>query len=152
LPPEFRPCGVGARWRWDGVDFEVLEAASCTLRVSVAGRTLLLPGSAAGVAAAARDVEAGPPPTALVLAAAQGSNAVRAVSSGALAAAHWILLSANARDTARAISTQALPAPGDPGARWHITGIDGALELHFGPGGSATLRSWRLLVGPAGAP
>lgn len=144
LPPEFRPCGAGARWRWDGVDFEVLEAVSCTLRVSVAGRTLLLPGSAAGVAAAARDVEAGPPPTALVLAATHGSNALRAVSSGTLAAAHWILLSANARDAARAISTQALPAPGDPGARWHITGIDGALELQLGPGASAALRSWRL--------
>jgi competence protein ComEC len=152
LPPEFRSCGAGERWRWDDVDFEVLEAASCTLRVNVAGRTLLVPGSAAGVAAAASDAVARQMPTAIVLAAAQGNAAVRAASSGGLTAARWLLLSANARDAARAMSTQALPAPAAPGARWHITGIDGALELHFGSGGSVTLGSWRLMVGPAGAP
>jgi competence protein ComEC len=152
LPPEFRPCGAGERWRWDGVDFEVLEAASCTLRIGVAGRTLLLPGSAAGVAAAALDAGAGEPPTAVVLAAAQGNAAVRAASSGSLAAARWVLLSSNARDAARATSTHALPAPGDSGAGLRITGIDGALELHVDPGGGATLRPWRLMVGPAGAP
>jgi competence protein ComEC len=144
LPPEFRPCAAGERWRWDGVDFEVLEAAACTLRIRVAGRTLLLPGSAAGLAAAALDAGAGEPPTAIVLAAAQGNAAVRAVSSGRLAAARWILLSANARDAARAISTHALPAPGDSDASWHITGIDGALELYVDPRGGATLRPWRL--------
>jgi competence protein ComEC len=152
LPPEFRPCEAGERWRWDGVDFEVLEAASCTLRVRFGGCTLLLPGSTAGVAAAALDAGAMQPPTAIVLAAAHGNAAMRAVSSGALAAAHWILLSSNARDAERAISAHALPVPGDPGAGVYISGIDGALELQLGPGNSATLRTWRLMVGPAGAP
>jgi competence protein ComEC len=152
LPPEFRPCGAGARWRWDGVEFEVLEAASCTLRISVAGRTLLLPGSGAGVAAAALDAGAGKPPLAVVLAAAQGSTALRAASSGRLGTARWMLLSANARDAARAISTHALPAPADSPAGLRITGIDGALELRVDAGGSATLRPWRLPQGRAQGP
>jgi competence protein ComEC len=142
LPPEFRPCQADAHWRWDGVDFEVLEAASCTLRISVDGRTLWLPGSAAGAALVRGDAGAGEPATAIVIAAAQGNAAVRA-AAGVPAAANWILLSANARDAARMISARALPAPGGPAGNLRITGIDGALELRFGPGASATLEPWR---------
>ncbi len=144
LPPEFRSCAAGERWRWDGVDFEVLEAASCTLRVSVAGRALLLPGSAASVAAAAGNAGPGSAPAAIVLAAVQGKATMRVLAAGNRAPAHWILLSSNARDAARAIDSHELPAPGDSGTSLYITGIDGALELQLGPGGSATLRPWRL--------
>jgi competence protein ComEC len=144
LPPEFRSCGAGEHWRWDGVDFEMLDAASCTLRVSVGSHVLLLPGSAASIAAAASDAGAGRAPTAIVLAAVQGNAAMRALSSRSLAAAHWLLLSSNARDAARAFTTHDLPATGDSGAGLYITGIDGALELQLGPGDSASLRPWRL--------
>jgi competence protein ComEC len=152
LPPEFRPCGAGERWRWDGVDFEVLEAASCTLRISAAGRTLLLPGSGAGVVAAALDAGAGEPPLAVVLASAQGSTALRVASSGRLGAARWILLSSNARDAARAISARVLPPSGDSATGLHVTGVDGALELRVEPDGSATLGPWRLPQGRAQRP
>ncbi len=87
LPPEFIPCQAGAHWRWDGVDFETTDAASCALRIRVAGRTLELSGSA-----------------------------------------HLAAL----LQTWRA-----------QGAQPTITGLDGALEMRFGPGGEVGLSRWR---------
>ncbi len=53
-PKPGEPCVAGRRWRWDGVDFEVLwptapgfwkgNDASCVIRVAAAGRVVLLTG------------------------------------------------------------------------------------------------------------
>jgi competence protein ComEC len=56
--PGHRRCAAGQAWSWDGVDFEMLHptmasydnakwkpnARSCTLKISLAGRSILLPG------------------------------------------------------------------------------------------------------------
>lgn len=52
--PDAAPCVAGRAWKWDGVGFEILHPpssahwsgndGSCVLRVSAAGRTLLLAG------------------------------------------------------------------------------------------------------------
>ena len=141
LPPEFTPCRVGARWQWDGVDFEILEAASCTLRVSVANLTLLLPGSAAGAAALLLS-ETEPPVTALVLTPSGSGTLAQLRASTGQAAAHWLLLSASARVAGSAKPAAALQAWRAAGAQTLVTGVDGALELRFGPGAAATLRRW----------
>lgn len=54
LASSMRPCRAGTRWRWDGVDFELLHPRSgaaarkndlsCVLRVSTAGAAVLLTG------------------------------------------------------------------------------------------------------------
>ena len=142
LPPEFTPCQAGARWQWDGVDFEILEAASCTLRVRVANCTLLLPGSAAGAASSLLS-QTQPPATALVLTPAHGGTLARLPGSAGPPAAHWLLLSASARVAGSAKPAAALQAWREAGAQTLVTGVDGALELRFGPGAVGTLRRWR---------
>ena len=142
LPPEFTPCQAGARWQWDGVDFEILEAASCTLRVRVANCTLLLPGSAAGASSSLLS-QTQPPATALVLTPAHGGTLARLPGSAGPPAAHWLLLSASARVAGSAKPAAALQAWREAGAQTLVTGVDGALELRFGPGAVGTLRRWR---------
>ncbi|WP_200380359.1 ComEC/Rec2 family competence protein, partial [Rubrivivax gelatinosus] len=74
-----RRCAAGQRWRWDGVDFEVLHpppglaiadaaanATSCVLRVQGAGASVLLPGDLPAAQEAAL-VAAGAPLAAEVL-------------------------------------------------------------------------------------
>ncbi len=135
LPPEFARCRTGAGWRWDGVGFEVLDGASCTLRVSVAGLTLVLAGTAA--AAAARAPDTAPAATALVLAPA------RLRTWPGTAAPHWLILSAGARVADGANAAAALQTWRASGAQTFVTGVDGALELRFGPGAGARLSLWR---------
>ncbi|MDE2220154.1 MAG: ComEC/Rec2 family competence protein, partial [Gammaproteobacteria bacterium] len=149
LPPEFGACQAGARWHWDGVEFEVIEAGSCTMRVRVADRSLLLAGSAAGISAAVTGARNARAPTAIVLGAAHGGTALRAATSDEFAATPWILLSASARDAARAAATHpavsfAGAPPENAGARLRITGVEGAFEMRFGSDGRASLSSWRL--------
>jgi competence protein ComEC len=143
LPPEFGACQSGARWRWDGVDFEVLEAAACTLRVSAGGSSLLLSGSAAGLAGALEDgaFDAGRTAQAIVLPATRSALAPRITQMNGNTAA-WLLLCASARDTVRPDMAAALRAWADAGARTRVTGLDGALEMRIGPAGAIGLKAW----------
>ena len=145
LPPEFGACQSGAHWRWDGVDFEVLEAAACTLRVSAGGSSLLLPGSAAGLAGALETgaPDAGRVAQAIVLPAARSALAPRMAQTNDNAAAPWLLLCASAREAARPDTAAALRAWADAGARTRVTGLDGALEMRIGPAGRIELKAWR---------
>ena len=140
LPPEFRACQSGARWRWDGVDFEVLESTGCTLRVSVGGTSLLLPGSAAGISAA---LQADPKASGIVLLASRTAAAVRLTQQDGNAAAPWLLLCSGARDAARPEMAAALRTWAANGAHTRVTGIDGALEMRIAPSGRIELKSWR---------
>ncbi len=145
LPPEFRACQSGAHWSWDGVDFEVLDEVSCTLRVSTGGSSLLLAGSAAALSGAF----AGGMPDganaaqAIVLPTARSADSLRMAHSNHDGAAPWLLLSASARDAARSDTAAALRALADAGARTCITGLDGALEMRIGSTGGIELKVWR---------
>lgn len=136
LPPEFGGCQSGAHWRWDEVDFEVLDGKSCTLRVSTRGSSLLLPGSAAALGAA---LDAGEQPQAIALATAHGSIAGRMRQLQDNANPPRLLLSASARDA----SNRDLRADPTAGARTRVTGLDGALEIRIGAAGGMALRNWK---------
>ncbi|MGH8253487.1 MAG: DNA internalization-related competence protein ComEC/Rec2 [Steroidobacteraceae bacterium] len=140
VPPEFGACQSGARWRWDGVDFEIFEGQACTLRVSTGGSSLLLPGSAAALGEA---LEAGDMPQGIVLAPAHGAIVPRMRQLQSNGSSPWLLLSASARDAAKADLAAALRADPGAGARTRITGLDGALEIRIGPKGVMELRSWK---------
>ena len=140
LPPEFKACQPGVRWRWDGVDFELLDGRACTLRVSAGGANLLLPGSAAALGEA---LEAGEAPQVVVLAPAHGAIAGHMRQLHDNAAPPRLLLSATARDAARPDLAVALRADRSAGARARVTGLDGAVEIRFGRDGPIELRSWK---------
>lgn len=146
LPPEFPACQAGARWTWDEVEFEVLEAAACSLRVRAGATSLLLPGSAATVGAAWR---AEPAAQAIVAPVSRGAAALRPSQGGHDAAAAWLLLSGGARDAARLDMAATLRAWSAEGAHAHITGVDGALELRITPAGRIALECWRRPRAPA---
>ena len=121
LPPEFAACRAGTRWRWDGVDFELLDTRACTLRVSTGGSVLVLTGPCRRTARAA-------------------SASRRSLSSRA---AQLALLSATARAAQGASVAAAVRTWRAAGAQVFVTGIDGALELRCAATGSASLVSWR---------
>jgi competence protein ComEC len=121
LPPEFAPCRAGTRWRWDSVDFELLDAGACTLRVSTPGSILVLTG---------------PLPSG-------GASRERQSAWFNSGAAQLALLSATARAAQGASVAAAMRSWHAAGAVVYVTGIDGALELRCGATGSAHLASWR---------
>jgi len=146
LPPEFPACRPGARWNWDGVDFEVLEAATCSLRVHAGATSLLLPGSGAVAATA---WPAAPAAQAIVLPVSRAVGALRPPQAGDSAAAPWLLLSGGARDAARPDIATARRAWAEAGAHALITGLHGAFELRVSAAGRIDVECWRR---PQGAP
>jgi competence protein ComEC len=140
LPPEFGACQPGARWRWDGVDFEVLDGSACSLRVSADGANLLLPGSAAALGNA---LEAGETPQVVVLAPAHGAIAGYMRQMQENTAPPQLLLSATVRDAAKADLAAAFRADRSAGARVRVTGLDGALEVRFGRERPIELKGWK---------
>jgi competence protein ComEC len=140
LPPEFAACQSGARWRWDEVDFEVLDGKSCTLRVSTGGSGLLLPGSTTALGQA---LDAGERPQAIVLAPAHGAIAGRMRQLQDSAIPLRLLLSASARDAAKPDLAAALRAEPIAGARTRVTGLDGALEIRIDAAGGMAFRNWK---------
>ena len=140
LPPEFAACRAGARWRWDEVEFEVLDGPSCTLRLSAGGSNLLLPGSAASLGEA---LDAGEWPQAIVLAPAHGSIVGRMRQLQDNAVAPLLLVSASARDVAKPDLAAALRASPTAAARTRVTGFDGALELRIDAAGGMAFRNWK---------
>ena len=121
LPPEFVACRAGTRWRWDGVDFELLDASACTLRVSAGGSVLLLTGPS--------------PPG--------GASRNRQSALLSAGAARVALLSAAARAAQGANMAAASRSWRADGAQVYVTGIDGALELRCAATGAMSLVSWR---------
>ena len=121
LPPEFAACRAGTRWRWDGVDFELLDASACTLRISAGDSVLVLTGPL--------------PPGA-------ASHERQSVQFNA-GATQLALLSATARAAQEASVANAASTWRAAGAVVFVTGLDGALELRCAATGSASLVSWR---------
>jgi competence protein ComEC len=141
-PPEFVPCRNGERWRWDGVDFELLDGPGCALRISVGGSALLLPG-AADARAQLQQLAAHLAPTTVVLIPGQGSAAARQTELMRASAPRLAILSADARGARSATVAASLAAWRAAGAEIRITGVDGALELQFMPNGPLSLLRWR---------
>lgn len=141
LPPEFAPCLSGAHWQWDGVDFEMLDGPSCALRISARGNALLLP-QAADAGVQAQQLAPRLQPTAVVLVPGHGSASARQPALMHATAARLALLSDTARGAHRTGAAATLRAWQAAGAQTHVTGIDGALELRFEPGGAIDLLRW----------
>lgn len=140
VPPEFGACQSGARWKWDGVEFEVLEGRACTLQINAAGSTLLLPGSGAALGEVLETVAM---PQAIVLAPSHGSVASRIRQLQEIATPPRLLLSASARDTPTRDLAAAMRTEPGAGALTHATGLDGALELRIGATGAISLVRWK---------
>jgi competence protein ComEC len=141
LPPEFVPCRNGERWRWDGVDFELLDGSACALRISAGRNALLLPGAAAARAQILQ-LALHLSPTAVVLIPGQGRAAARQTELIQAAAPRLAILAADARAARTASVAASVAAWRAAGAGIHITGVDGALELQFRPDGPISLLRW----------
>ena len=142
LPPEFTACRGGAHWRWDGVDFEVLEATGCALRVSVAGKSLLLTGTEFGRMPAPQLAVPWAPATVVLVPLGGGARA-RQWSLIAATAPRIALLSTTARVAHSDSVAATLRMWRAAGAQVYVTGIDGALELRCEGSGAMSLASWR---------
>ena len=158
--PGSRPCRDGQRWRWDGVDFEILHPPhdgdaggasdndrSCVLRVSGGGFSALLAG----------DIE-------------QGAEARLLRDHGArlradvLVAPHHGSRTSSTEDFVHAVSPQVVlfgaawrshfrhPRPevveryAAVGARPLTTGVEGAIRTWRAPSGAVQTESWRRLA------
>jgi competence protein ComEC len=141
-PPEFSACREGARWSWDGVEFELLDADGCVLRIAAGGSILTLIGARYGTDPA-RWLGAQPGRVAAVLW-PPGAGAAQ-VEARPLAASttRVALFSTTARAALAAKPAAGLRAWRDAGARVYLTGVDGALELEYAASGAVSIASWR---------
>lgn len=142
LPPEFSACRAGTRWRWDGVELEILDGDGCVLRVGTAGCSLTLIGPQHGASPSqwlqpqGQQVTAALwPPTASI-----GLIDDERVGGGAPLIA---LFSTTARAARAPRSASILDAWRTAGAHVYVTGSDGALELRCTSRGTASVASWR---------
>lgn len=155
-------CRSGHRWRWDGVEFELLHPPvaamtgasendrSCVLRVSGPGGRLLLPGDLE-VAGEQRLVDSGADLRADVLVTPHhGSASSSSVGFVAAVAPRVVLHSAGYRNRWGFPRAEVMARYEALGAQQWVTGRDGALTVLLQPGrppavsaARATRRSWR---------
>jgi competence protein ComEC len=142
LPPEFLPCEPGLRWQWDHVDFELLPAQGCALRISSGASALLLPGPAS---AASQRTALAPalPATPVLLVPGQGARSAWAPALAAAARPQWVLLAGTIRAARRPAQAATLAAWCAAGARALVTGDSGAIELEFAPPGAIRIATRR---------
>lgn len=147
-----QPCRAGRQWRWDGVDFEVLHPAggawrgnnaSCVLRVSGPGGSLLLTG----------DIEAG---------AEAHLVQTGTIATDVLIVPHHGSATSSSAAFVRAVSPRYALIPAGWNNRWGFpraevlaryrqasvdtlqTGTSGAIEIDFDPArGVSEPRRWR---------
>jgi competence protein ComEC len=134
-PPEFESCERDARWNWDGVSFEALNAAGCALRISVSeGTAVLLPaelGSADQQPLAASGMLGAAAVVVPRSGAATGYSAALRDASGA----RYAIFSNSRRGAAARTVTTTMNAWRETGAAILLTGERGAIELRGGPTG-----------------
>ena len=142
LPPEFSACRSGARWRWDGVDLEVLDGDGCVLRVGTGDCNLTLVGAQYGHSPTqwlqSRGRRAAAvlwPPTATL-----GPYDAEPMAGGAPQVA---VFSTTARAALAARPEAVMRAWRKAGAHVYVTGKHGALELRCAPDGTMSVASWR---------
>ena len=155
-PATALPAGAcaDARFEWDGVGFELYAAGGryCVVRVSVAGRALLLGGDLD--AAAERQLVARLPPRALASDVVILSRQASSLGSSP----EWIEASDPGQSRTKMSGRLAIVAGGVPGtesraralARWHAAGVrvfdtasDGAVEIAFGTQGVFSIATAR---------
>ena len=142
LPPEFSACRSGARWRWDGIDLEVLDGDGCVLRLGTDDCNLTLAGTQYS-----RSPTQWPPArgrrAAAVLwppGAMPGPHDAERMSGGVPQVA---IVSTTARAALAPRPAAVLRAWRAAGARVYVTGTHGAVELRCAPGGAMSVASWR---------
>jgi len=142
LPQEFRPCTAGERWHWDGVEFAVLAAEGCMLRIASGASALLLPGPVS----AARQrgtLAASITPTPVLLVPGQGARSAWSPALAAAARPQWVILAGTPRTAARPAQAATLAAWCATGARALLTGQSGAIEMAFSPTGAIRIATRR---------
>lgn len=142
LPQEFRACTAGERWQWDGVDFVVLAADGCVLRIASGASALLLPGPIPAVRQRfllAPQVASTP----VLLVPGQGARSAWSPALAAAARPQWVILAGTPRTAARAAQAATLAAWCATGARALLTGQSGAIEMAFSPTGAIRIATRR---------
>jgi competence protein ComEC len=142
LAQEFRACTAGERWQWDGVDFVVLAAEGCVLRIASGASALLLPGP---IPAARQRVSlaAAIAPTPVLLVPGQGARSAWSPALAAAARPQWVILAGTPRTAARPAQAATLAAWCATGARALLTGQSGAIEMAFSPTGAIRIATRR---------
>lgn len=143
--PQFSLCAAGKNWRWDGVDFQVLQplvagqaqdnAASCVLRVSSAFGSLLLTGD---VEQEGEQAMLNHAPEMLgvnlVVAAHHGSNSSSSAEFIAASRASIVLFSSGYGNRWGFPSGKVVRRWQDAGATAYDTAQGGTLEVTYGVG------------------
>jgi competence protein ComEC len=142
LPQEFHACAAGDRWRWDSVDFEILTAQSCALRITSGSSALLLPGPASS-ASQRQQLAPALGSTPVLLLPGQGARASWAPALLAATRPQWVILAASPRAARKGAQAATLAAWCAGGAQALITGRSGAIELVFAPVGSIGIATRR---------
>jgi competence protein ComEC len=154
--PESIPCRDGQRWRWDGVDFEILHPAdddpgaksdndrSCVLRVSAQGLTALLAGDIERDAEARllRD-HAQRLRTDVLIAPHHGSRTSSTEEFVQAVAPRVVIFGAAWRSHFRHPRPEVVERYRAIGATPLTTGVEGAIRVWREPGGGIETESWR---------
>lgn len=142
-------CTAGRQWEWDGVRFAFLHPqgetpagararneASCVLRVTTAGGTMLLTGDIEAGAEAALVQHAGEAlRNDVLLAPHHGARASSGRDFIAAVEPRWVVISAGARNRFGHPSPEALARYRSAGAAVLRTDRDGAVTVRLAPGG-----------------
>jgi competence protein ComEC len=133
-----QPCERGQRWRWDGVEFEVLHPlrqqyalsneSSCVLRISGAGGSALLTGDIQSGSEAAL-VSAGLSDSDIVVAAHHGSRTSSTAGFVDATRPAWVLFAAGYRNRWDFPKPQVVSRWREGGARTLATIDSGAIEI-----------------------
>ena len=126
-PPEFSACQHGG-WRWNSVEFRIVDAEACTLRVVGGDGTTLLLAAELSPAGLQRLVGQGLAQSGIVL------PPRRDAGLGAVSGARWVLVSQSARDSAAPAAQRMLYTWRQRGTQPLVTAELGAIELRAGAG------------------
>lgn len=142
--PGTTPCVAGQRWRWDGVEFEILHPtpgfpylgndSSCVLRVRAAGAVALLPGDI-GRHVEARLARGGGLGADVLLVPHHGSDSGSSLDFLAATRPAWALASVGHGNRFGLPRPVVLARYQRYGADWLDSATEGAIRLRLGPGG-----------------
>jgi competence protein ComEC len=150
------PCVVGEHWRWDGVDFDILNSpaaaagdrharnnGACVLRVAVGAHAALLPA----------DIEAAAEQRLLQTGAVLRSDVLLAPHHGSLTSSSAGFVAAVApavviypsgwHNRFRFPRADVVERYRHAGAQAFMTGVDGTLRLEVGSAGLGPVEAWR---------
>ena len=160
-------CEHGQRWRWDGVDFEILHPPryfpqlgrenSCVLRIAAGGRVVLLPGDIGEHVESSLVAQEGARLDAdLVVVPRHGAHGASSAGFIAATSPRWAVFSTGAGNRAGLPKAAVVDAWMRAGALPLDTAHTGSLHFRVGPAGSRLLgarrealpRYWREPPGP----